>query len=523
MSNDDLDGHVVRATTPTSEGLLGLLIESVTDYAIFLLDPDGHVASWNAGARRLKGYRAEEIIGTHYSRFYPDEDVRGGKPERQLARAAADGRVEDEGWRIRKDGVAFWANVVITALRDETGKLLGFGKVTRDLTERRAAERSLTLSEERLRLMVENVVDYAIFMLDPTGHVATWNAGARRLKGYASGEIIGSHFSRFYPQADIEAGKPDAELREAVAVGRVEDEGWRVRKDGSRFWANVVITALRDDDGRLRGFAKVTRDLTERRRAEEALAESLRLEQAAADRLRELDRTKNEFVAMVAHDLRSPIRVVTGYVQLLLSRWDRLDEATRREYLETVLRSARNSYALIDDVLEVARIESGDLRTEPEPYDLEALVRETAAEATLPGAAIEIRVDGPLPAAYGDRRRHWQVLGNLLANAVRYSPPDRPPEMALTVSGDFLEVAVRDHGPGIRAEDEPRLFQRFSRIEASGDEPETGTGLGLYITRSLVEAQGGQIWVESTRGEGSTFRFTVPIARASSTAPPPGA
>jgi signal transduction histidine kinase len=222
---------------------------------------------------------------------------------------------------------------------------------------------------------------------------------------------------------------------------------------------------------------------------------------------------------MVAHDLRSPIRIVSGYAELLLSRWDRFDEATRREYLETILRSARNSYALIDDVLEVARIESGDLGIEAEPYDLEALVRGTAAEATLPGSAIDVRVDGPLPAAYGDRRRHWQVLGNLLANAVRYSPPDRPPEISITTSGDVLEVAVRDHGPGIRPEDEPRLFQRFSRIAASGDEAGTGTGLGLYITRSLVEAQGGRVWVESTPGEGSTFRFTVPVAAGAGASP----
>lgn len=253
----------------TDSDLLRLLVDSVIDYAIFILDVDGHVASWNRGAERIKGYKAEEIVGEHFSRFYPQEALDRRWPEHELKVATSEGRFEDEGWRLRKDGSRFWANVIITALRDQKGELRGFSKVTRDLTERKQAEEALRRSEERFRHMVEGVQDYAIFMLDQHGNVATWNAGAERIKQYKANEIIGRHFSTFYPQDVIDRGWPDHELKVAAAEGRFEDEGWRVRKDGSQFWANVVITAIRDDHGVLLGFTKVTRDLTERKQAEE--------------------------------------------------------------------------------------------------------------------------------------------------------------------------------------------------------------------------------------------------------------
>ena len=252
-----------------SEQPFRLIVESVQDYAIFMLDVTGRVTSWNVGAQRIKGYSAEEIVGEHFSRFYLPEDVQARKPERELQVAAAEGRCEDEGWRVRKDGSRFWANVVVTPLRGADGALLGFAELSRDLTERRGAETALRQSEARLRLMVESVKDHAILMLDREGRVVSWNAGAERIKGYRPDEILGRHFSRFYPPDDVAQGRPEWELERAVRDGQFEDEGWRVRKDGSRFWANVVITPIRDAQGALVGFAKVTRDLTERRRAEE--------------------------------------------------------------------------------------------------------------------------------------------------------------------------------------------------------------------------------------------------------------
>ncbi|HEX2060057.1 MAG TPA: PAS domain S-box protein, partial [Thermoanaerobaculia bacterium] len=250
---------------------MAVLIESIEDYAIFLLSPEGEIRSWNTGAERIMGYTADEAVGEHFSLFYGPEDLDSRKPQRELEVAGREGRVEDEGWRVRKNGTRFWANTTITALRDAAGHLTGFAKVTRDLTRRHEAEEQVRRSEELFRLLVSSVRDYAIFMLDPTGRVVTWNAGAERIKGYKPAEIIGRHFSQFYPEEDLRGGKPERVLRMARETGSVEDEGWRVRKDGTRFWANVVITPLRDQNGVHRGFVKVTRDLTTRKRAEEDL------------------------------------------------------------------------------------------------------------------------------------------------------------------------------------------------------------------------------------------------------------
>jgi PAS domain S-box-containing protein len=264
----------VAAAAALGAELLRTLVSSVQDYAILVLDPQGRILTWNAGAEHIKGYTAAEIVGSHFSRFYPEVDITAGKPEHELTVAKATGRFEDEGWRLRKDGTAFWANVVITRLVNERGELLGFGKVTRDLTERRRQEEIVKLSEERFRTLVEGVRDYAIFMLDTSGHVATWNAGAQQIKGYTAAEAIGMHFSKFYPPEALRRGLPDTELHGATLDGRYEDEGWRLRKDGSRFWANVIITAIRDTSGKLSGFSKITRNLTERRRHEDDLKSS---------------------------------------------------------------------------------------------------------------------------------------------------------------------------------------------------------------------------------------------------------
>jgi PAS domain S-box-containing protein len=280
-----------------SEEQFAQLVAGVRDYAVFLLDRGGHILTWNAGAERIKGFRPEDIIGRHFSTFYPKEAVSSGWPAHELKVAAQTGRFEDEGWRVRKDGSRFWASVVITALRDEAGEIRGFLKITRDMTDRKQAEQKLRLSEERFRLLVEGVREYAIFMLDPEGRVATWNAGAQRIKGYTAEEIIGEHFSRFYPPEDVQSGKPSRELEIAAATGKYEEEGWRVRKDGTLFWASVVITALRDSSGVLRGFAKVTRDMTERKRAEENTRRLLQEEaarQAAEVSAREARRAQLE-------------------------------------------------------------------------------------------------------------------------------------------------------------------------------------------------------------------------------------
>jgi PAS domain S-box-containing protein len=280
-----------------TEEQFALLAAEVRDYAIFLLDTQGNVRTWNAGAEKIKGYRAEEIIGQHFSRFYPKEVAAADWPAYELQQAGTTGRFEDEGWRVRKDGSRFWANVVITALRDPAGGVRAFLKITRDLTERRQAEEKLRMSEQRFRVLVEGVEDYAIFMLDPQGRVATWNAGATRIKGYTAEEILGESFTRFYPPEDVAGRKPERELAIAAASGKYEEEGWRVRKDGSRFWASVTLTALHDPNGALRGYAKVTRDMSERKQAEENERRLLQEEasrRAAEASAREAERARSE-------------------------------------------------------------------------------------------------------------------------------------------------------------------------------------------------------------------------------------
>jgi PAS domain S-box-containing protein len=502
----------VRQGSSRGADSLHLLVDSVIDYGIFTLDVDGHVESWNVGAERLKGWTADEIIGRHFSTFYPEEDVQANKPDDELAMAVATGRFEDEGWRIRKDGSRFWANVVITALRGEDGRLQGFGKVTRDLTDRRRGEEALRLSEERFRLLVGSVADYAIFMLDVDGHIMSWNLGAERLKGYRADEIVGQHFALFYGAEDQRAGRPAKQLATALAEGRAEDEGWRIRKDGTRFWANVVITALRSSDGRLVGFGKVTRDLTQRKRSEDALRGVLERERDATARMRELDDARRELVAIVAHDVRAPINVLGGLVELLRDDWSTMTEPDRDDLLRRIGARARSVGALVDDVLDVVRLESGEFAVDLHPTDVVAVARRAIDDLGDEAVRVDLRVDDGAPThAWADEQRVWQVVMNLLTNALRFSDDDQPVSVAVRRRGDDqLLVTVGDHGAGVPEAQRATIFDRFSRIPGA-DGRRTGSGLGLYICRRVVEALGGSIWVEGAPGGGAAFSFTLPI------------
>lgn len=272
--------------TENSDVMYRLLVQSVVDYAIYMLKPDGTVANWNAGAQRAKGYVAEEIVGKHFSLFYSMQERMAYIPEKNLNQAFRTGRFEDEGWRYRKDGSAFWANVVIDAIYGDAGKLIGYAKITRDCTEQQKLLRKQQQHEQSFRLLVEGVTDYAIYMLDPQGKVLNWNSGAQRAKGYRSEEIVGKPFSVFYSAQDRLNKLPEYNLTIARQAGRFEDEGWRYRKDGSAFWAHVVIDAIYDDQQKLLGFAKITRDVTERREYEQQI---LRARDQAEAQSNELD------------------------------------------------------------------------------------------------------------------------------------------------------------------------------------------------------------------------------------------
>ena len=497
-----------------------LMIESVKDYAIFMLDPEGIIKTWNAGAALLKGYTAEEIIGQHFSKFYPAEAVESGYPAYELKVAAKEGRFEDEGWRLRKDGSLFWANVVITALHGRDGELRGFAKVTRNLTQRREHEESLRQSEERFRLLVEGVTDYAIFMLDANGNVATWNAGARRIKGYEAADIIGQHFSRFYPQDALDSGWPAHELKEAAERGRFEDEGWRIRKDGSRFWANVTITALRDEQGRLRGFAKLTRDLTERKRTEALEASGARYDELLeAERSARMDaqkamRIKDEFLATLSHELRTPLNAILGWAQVLRVRAPSAEELQRG--LEVIERNARSQSQMIEDLLDLSRIMAGRIRLDVHQVALMDVVR-GAVDSLEPtahtkGVRLESVLDPRGGLVSGDAGRLQQVFWNLLSNALKFTPKGGKIQVVLQRVNSHVEVSVSDTGIGIPTEFLPHVFERFVQKDSSSSRQYGGLGLGLAISKQLVELHGGSIHAKSLgEGQGSTFVVKLPM------------
>ncbi|MGH9522170.1 MAG: sensor histidine kinase [Terriglobales bacterium] len=485
-----------------SERVFRYLVESIGDYAIFMLDPAGHVATWNLGAERIKGYKAKEIIGQHFSKFYPQVDLDNDKPAFELREAERTGRFEDEGWRLRNDGSRFWANVIITTIRDEQGKLIGFGKVTRDLTERRAAE-------VRYRLLIEAVTDYAIYSLDADGHITSWNAGAERIKQYTSEEIIGKHFSIFYTPEDRAKGMPQFVLHTAATEGHFEGEGWRVRKNGSRFWSSVVVTPVRDDEGKVVGYSKITRDVTDRKELLDRIREHAEeLEVQIAER----EQTNAELEAFsysVSHDLRAPIRAITGFADALREEYgDRLD-ATAHEYLQHVLDGAARMNRLVEDLLNYSRLSRTELLV-----DRVSVARVTAAALKSLGATDgSIKVNVPDKAevlAHEPTLR--QTLYNLIHNALKFRRPNVAPEVTVSYSGkgNFGRVSVKDNGIGIAPQHQDRIFQVFERLHGTEEFP--GTGIGLAIVKRAVERMGGRICIESQLGRGSTFWIDLPLA-----------
>jgi PAS domain S-box-containing protein len=492
-----------------TKNLLGLedafahLVNSVRDYAIFLLDRSGHVASWNPGAERIKGYGAAEIIGEHFSRFYPDEARQHRWPEQQLELAERQGRFEDQGWRIGKDGRRFWADVVITALRDAKGELRGFAKITRDLSERREREESLRRSEERFRLLIQGVKDYAIFMVDRYGRVASWNAGAERMTGYSVHEIMGRPLSVFYPRDAVEKKWPEQELAMAREHGRFEDQGARVRKNGTTFWADVVVTPLYDAQGALIGYAEVTRDLTDRKRVEA---------------LEKAEQQTNEFLAMLAHELRNPLAPISNALHLLARKPPA--DATEQWVRDVLQRQTGQMSRLVDDLVDVSRITRSAIALERSPVDLTNVVR-SAADASLQwmqGRRHALSLDLPDPelVVLGDESRHVQVVQNLLDNAAKYTPQGGRIDVHAGRDNGAAVITVKDNGIGMEPDMLRGAFELFRQGRQALDRADGGLGVGLTLVQRLVAMHGGTVEARSAGpGKGSEFIVRMPEAASS--------
>jgi PAS domain S-box-containing protein len=501
-------------TASADDSRYRMLIEAVTDYAIYMLDPQGLISSWNPGARRFKGYEESEILGEHFSRFYTEADREAGLPQRAIEIATREGKFEGEGWRCRKDGTRFWAYVVIDAIRDASGNLLGFVKITRDLTERKIAEEALRKSEEQFRLLVHGVTDYAIYMMTPAGQVSSWNAGAERIKGYRPEEIIGRHFSQFYTEEDRQAGMPQIALETAARDGRFEKEGWRIRKDGSKFVANVVIDAIRAPDGKLLGFAKITRDITERREAERAL-------QAAREALFQSQKMDaiGQLTGGIAHDFNNLLMAVLGSLELLRKRLP--SDPKMMRLVDNAMQGAQRGAGLTQRMLAFARRQE----LKPAVIDVAELVHGmTDLLHSSLGATVQIETDfSPgLNKVLADPNQLELAILNLAVNARDAMPRGGAIMIAAREmnvvdapdlkAGRYVCLSLTDEGCGMDEATRGRALEPFFTTKGVGK----GTGLGLSMVHGMIDQSGGKLVLKSGKGEGTTVELWLPVATAGS-------
>ncbi len=514
-----------------------LLVSSVTEYSIVMLGVDGRISSWNAGARRIKGYEAPEIIGEPYERFFTLEDRAAGRPARLLGEAQRLGFVHDEGWRLRKDGAKFWASATLTALHDrQSGQLCGFGKVTHDETAKHEAEERLRQSEERFRLSISALREQAFFMLSPTGTVENWNSGAQLIMGYTDAEVIGQNFAVFFTPEDRQGGKPQRELALAMTNGSYEEEGWRLRKDGSRFWAAVIVTAVFDQHGRLRGYTKVTRNETERHHSYTALGQALLRAQAAEKQVREhaeeLERRVHErtgllsqkaeelarvnaeleqFASIASHDLKDPLRMITSYLSLVRHRFEHIFQPPAGPYLLQVEKSAQRMSEMIDAVLEYAH--SSNITDNFAPVVLADAATQAIGnlQHAIADSQADIRIE-TLPKVQGSAPHLCRVFQNLIGNAIKFRSA-APPAIVIDAlaSDDMWVVSIRDNGIGIDPASHELAFRIFQRLHPQ--DTFAGNGIGLATCKRIIESHHGRIWVESAVGAGTTMRFSLPRLR----------
>ena len=501
------------SATLSSKKRFELLVTSISDYAIYLLDPNGNIVSWNMGAQRFKGYSQDEILGKHFSCFFTPEDLNKKLPWTILKQAAEVGRFEAQGWRVRKDGTQFWANVVVDAIYDDNKELIGYAKVTRDITEQKKAQDALFESEERFRYLVQGVTDYAIYMLSPTGIVSNWNLGAERIKGYSANDIIGKHFSLFLTPEDIAAGLPERALTTAKREGRYEHEGWRIRKDGSRFRAHVIIDAIHNDAKELIGFAKITRDITDKYNAEEALAKA----NIALFQSQKMD-ALGKLTGGIAHDFNNLLSVISSSLEVFgLSPID----ARQVKMVESMKRAIARGATLTQQLLSFARQQP----LKSEPHDINKLIHSfepMLVKACNSSIQFITDLNTDISTVKIDAAGFEAALLNLMVNARDALPQGgsiqlKTEKVKLTqheigslIEGLYVKVSVQDNGTGISSEALPHILEPFFTTKEIGK----GTGLGLSQVYGYIVQSEGDITIDTQVGKGTTISLYFPIMKS---------
>ena len=505
VRSEILNEHLERFREVFEEAAIGIATMTLT----------GRIVRPNKALAEIVGHALGELIGIPFTDLVAAHEH--SVVTRQLHRAQ-DGRGAVVQFEHDVAGMQPLRRVSATVapVRDARGRPLYLFVQVQDVTEQRQAQEELRQSEQRFRLIVEAVRDYAIFMLDPSGLVSSWNAGAQRIKGYSADEIIGKHFRTFYPPDMQAIGHPEHELELATQNGSYEEEGWRVRKDGSRFWASVVITAIVSPAGELLGFAKVTRDIEERRkmlldaeRGAADLAEANRgLEQANVRLAREAA-DQAQFLAVTAHELRSPVSVLSGSAQLLVDHWEDLDDTERADLVASMVSSSGRLQRLLSDLLTASRLEANAIQLARQDVDMADVLSRSVGIARAADPTARIELDAPAGLwVHGEPDRLTQAVDNLVGNALRHG--EQPVQVRARPLGDTIEIRVRDQGPGVPVALQDRLFQRFVTGSKQG-----GTGLGLYIVRELARVHGGDAWYEPGTDGTATFVLVIPALAAS--------
>lgn len=512
------------------------MVSEVKDYAIILLDKEGRVLDWNKGAEKLKGYTSKEIIGKSFRMFYPKEDKEAKLPERLLGEAVRKGSVLHEGWRVRKDGIRFWGSVAITALRGDDDEIIGFSKVTRDLTKKKAAEDQLNIlmeelqqkneelrqSETRYHKMIAEVQDYAIILLDENGNIQNWNVGAERIKGYSSSEIIGKSFRIFYTKEDADNKMPEKLISEARRNGKVSHEGWRVRKDGSRFWGNITITALHDEEGSVIGFSKVTRDLTERKKAEDALKANAAQLDIKNKTLERLNQELSSFSYVASHDLKEPLRKIQTFAQRITARGGLTD--ADRDDIEKIKSSAARMQRLIEDLMSYSLVSNDKTTFEKVNLNDILVTVKNDLEITIHEKNATIEADR-LPVLQGVSFQLHQLFLNLVSNSIKFSKADESPFIKITykiikgpdIPGEkatgnnkYHQITFCDNGIGFAPEYSTKMFEAFQKLHPKN--VFAGSGIGLAIVKKVMENHNGIIVAEGKPDVGATFYLYFPVS-----------